>query len=87
MHLGATKIADGDRQHLFDAVDHVDKRFFQGNQFIAGTEQPTLADISFLTSIANFVVSKLKLAESVKIYLRAERIFTRTIFYILLSFI
>lgn len=57
LYSGITKIADKDRQDLFDAVDYVDKNFFKGNQFIAGTEQPTLGDLSILASIATFVVS------------------------------
>lgn len=31
--------------------------FLEGNKFVAGSEQPTIADLSILASIANIVVS------------------------------
>lgn len=57
LFANATKIPDKDRQALFDALDHVNKNYFKDNQFIAETDQPTLADLAILATIASFVVS------------------------------
>lgn len=32
--------------------------FLEGNKFVAGSEQPTIADLSILASVANIVVSE-----------------------------
>lgn len=50
-----TKIQDEDRQKLFEAVDWVNT-FLEGHKYIAGTDFPTLADISLFNYVANFSV-------------------------------
>lgn len=57
MFEGVTKIAEQDRQSLFEAVDYIDKQFFKGSKYIAGSDAPTLGDVTLLASIATFVVS------------------------------
>ncbi|XP_055298918.1 glutathione S-transferase 1-like [Sitodiplosis mosellana] len=51
---GQTKISDDNRQKLFDAVEFLNT-FLEGKTYVAGSEQPTIADLSIFTSIANIV--------------------------------
>lgn len=52
----ATKIQDEDRQKLFEAIGWLNT-YLDGHKYVAGTDFPTLADISLFNSVANIVVS------------------------------
>lgn len=56
LYGGQTKIADDSRQKLFEAVGYLNT-FLEGKSYVAGSEQPTIADLSIFASVANIVVS------------------------------
>lgn len=56
MYGGATVVADEDRQNLFKALEFLNI-FLEGNKYLTGSEEPTLADVITFVSITNVVVS------------------------------
>lgn len=56
LYMGQTTISDDARQKLFDAVELLNT-FLQGKTFITGSDQPTIADLSLFSSVANIFVS------------------------------
>lgn len=52
---GQTHITDESRQQLFDTIGILNT-LLNGKKFLIGSEQPTLADLSVFSSIANVVV-------------------------------
>lgn len=56
LYAGQTTIADENRQKLYEAVGFLNK-FLDGKQYITGSEQPTLADLSIFSSITNISVT------------------------------
>lgn len=56
MYGGATVIADEDRQNLFIALEFLNI-FLDGNKYVTGSDEPTLADVISFVSITNVVVS------------------------------
>lgn len=55
LFLGETKISDEKREKLNEALEWVNL-FLEGNQYVAGGDSPTLADLSILVSVTTIVV-------------------------------
>lgn len=53
--MGETKISDEKREKLNEALVWVNL-FLEGNQYVAGGDSPTLADLSILVSVTTIVV-------------------------------
>lgn len=56
IYQGETRIKDDQRQKLFEAIDWLNT-FLEGHEYVAGTQNPSIADISLFNSVANIVVS------------------------------
>lgn len=57
LYRGQTHIDDQSRKSLYDAVG-VLNTLLEGKTYVIGSDQPTLADLSLLASVANIVVSE-----------------------------
>lgn len=56
MYAGATTISDENRQNVHKALDFLNM-FLEGNNYVTGSEEPTLADVVIFVSVTNVVVS------------------------------
>lgn len=56
MYSGQTTISEESRQKLFEAIELLNT-FLEGKTFVAGSNQPTIADLSIFSSVANIIVS------------------------------
>lgn len=54
LYNGSKTISDENRENLFKALD-VLNQFLEGNKYITGSEEPTLADVVSFVSITNVV--------------------------------
>lgn len=55
MYGGATSIADEDRQNVYKVLETLNT-FLEGNNYVTGSDEPTLADVIIFVSITNVVV-------------------------------
>lgn len=55
MYGGATSIADEDRQNVYKVLETLNT-FLEGNNYLTGSAEPTLADVIIFVSITNVVV-------------------------------
>ena len=59
LFLGETRISDEKREKLNEAFGFLNT-FLEGNEFVCGGENATLADLAILASITSIVVSSLR---------------------------
>lgn len=59
MYAGATTIAEEDRQNVYKALEFLNI-FLEGNKYVIGSDEPTLADVVIFVSVTNVVVCDLK---------------------------
>lgn len=57
IYQGETRIRDDQRQKLFEAIGWLNT-FLEGHEYVAGTQNPSVADISLFNSVASIVVSQ-----------------------------
>lgn len=55
LSYGATDISDENRQKLFESLDTLNK-FLAGRKYITGSAEPTVADTTLFTTVANISV-------------------------------
>lgn len=55
MYAGATTINEEERQNVFKALDTLNS-YLNGNKYLIGSEEPTLADAITFVSVTNVVV-------------------------------
>lgn len=57
IYQGETRIKDDQRQKLFEAIEWLNTSL-EDHEYVADTQNPTVADISLFNSVANIVVSQ-----------------------------
>lgn len=55
MYGGATSISEEDRQNVHQVLETLNT-FLEGNKYLTGSDEPTLADVIINVSITNVVV-------------------------------
>ena len=55
MYTGATTIDDEERQSVYMALNTLNT-FLNGNKYLIGSEEPTLADVITFVSVTNVIV-------------------------------
>lgn len=55
MYAGVTTISDEKRKNIYDALDTLNM-YLEGNNYVTGSKEPTLADVFIFVSVTNVVV-------------------------------
>lgn len=75
MFGGATVIDDEDRQNLFKSLEILNT-YLEGDKYLTGSEEPTLADVIIFVGISNVVVSLKENGVAMSIVLRYFNFFS-----------